>query len=159
MKKINTIALICTAAVALTVSSCSKEPLAQPKGVCSYDNTDVKSIIKAANPELYTRMYENKQEPGTITIIKGYHDAGGNCTDEIDEICSIIVVTTHPALTIQDSISLYDSNPNINLSFNAKGDAVLIEAKPDAPTSADVRTVDITVDANGNKTISYVPFP
>ncbi len=158
MKKINFFALIGTAlVVAVLATSCSKGKLATPRATFKYDNSDAKSIIKLANPDLYKKVYDQKQEPGTITIVKGYHDMSNNCQDD-DAICSIIVVTTYPAITVQDSISLYDSDPNLSLAFNAKGQAYLIEAKPEFPTSTEIRTLEIVVDMNGKKTINCVPY-
>ncbi len=157
MKKFNSIALVCTVVVMLVVTSCSKGPVAKPRFTSNYDKSSVKSIMKLANPALYSKMYESKDQTGTITIIKGIHDMGGNCIDD-EAICSVVVITTHPAISVQDSISLYDADPSLNLSFAAKGDAVLIQAKPDAPTSDTIRTVDVIVNANGDKVISYVPF-
>lgn len=159
MKKIKLIALIGAAAVLSLATSCKKECPAKPTQTCSYNNKDLKTIIKLANPALYHKMYEQKDIISSdILIIKGFNDGYGNCEDK-DCICTVIVTTVYSALGVSDSLNITSSSPNVNVSFPNPGDATLILAKPDAPVSVDPQSVQVTTAADGTtKRVDYVPY-
>ncbi len=159
MKKLTLFALTGAAVVTALMSSCTKDTAAiKPTPKFNYDNKDLKTVIKLANPNLYEKMFVQKDIiDRTVLVIKGANDGFGNC-DDGDCICTVIVITTYPGLTANDSINVTGNSPNVTLSFAQSGDGALILATPDSPKYIDPAKLSITTLMDGRKRITYVPY-
>ncbi len=173
MKKLSMLAVIGTMSLVSVMSSCKKEAAVTPIPHYSYDNTDMKTMIKLSNKNLYERMYGGGKEPGTVVYIEhGFNmpPTFDDCQENPSAICGIVIIINGPdgpLTAVADSTGTppptYASSAVMNIdgidyNFSAahKGDAVLVMAKPDAPVAYDIKNVSITtVDGVGTKNISY----
>jgi len=172
------IALIGTVCI-LSFVGCNKknENVVSPIPKFSYDNTNLKTILRLSGKKNYDRVYghaTSKDQNGgpivEILIEKGIYVGGqafdSNCKD-YDAICQIVVTTTYPPKSgILDStvtgtsatgIPVYNASDSLSLSFNVLGQGTLIQAQPDSVVSIDVQSVNVT-PMSGGTAVNYVPF-
>jgi len=173
MKKLSMIAIIGTIGLVSVMSSCKKEASVTPIPHYCYDNTDMKTMIKLSNKNLYERMYGGGKEPGTIVYIEhGFNmpPTFDDCQENPSAICGIVIIINGPdgpLTAVSDSTTtqppIYATSAVMNIdgidyTYSAahKGDAILVLAKPDAPVAYDIKNVSITsIDGVGTKNISY----
>ena len=159
MKKLTIFAFIGAFALVSIISSCKKEsgPLAKP----SYDKSDLKSIIKLANPTLYKNIYSGlKTTTTTIYITYGVlKDPAFECLENPSVICSVVVIKTGSKDDSSggDPIVIPLNGGDYTYTSTNPGDGVLILAEDSTPVSYDIKSVNIT-DASGTPTISYATY-
>ena len=159
MKKLTIFAFIGAFALVSIISSCKKEsgPLAKP----TYDKSDLKSIIKLSNPNVYHRLYGGLKTTGTIVYVTHgvLKDPAFECLENPSVICSVVVISTggREESTGGDPIVVPLDSGSYSFSSTNPGDGVLILAKDNAPVSYDIKNVSIT-DASGTPTISYATY-
>ncbi len=159
MKKIKNLGMYAVIGVLGLISSCKKETTHLPTP--SYDKTNLRSMIKIANPTVYNKLYGGlKTTTSTVYVTHGIlKSASSECLESPSTICSVVVITTtcREASTGGDPIVLPIDGQNYSYNSDGKVGAVLILATDNVPTSLNVKSVNIT-DENGNSAISYETY-
>ena len=159
MKKIKNLGMYAVIGVLGLISSCKKEATQLPSP--SYDKTNLRSMIKIANPSVYNKIYGGlKTTSSTIYVTHGIlKSSSSECLESPSTICSVVVTTTtkREASTGGDPIVLPIDGENYTYNSDGQAGAVLILATDNVPTSLNIKSVKIT-DNNGNSDISYETY-
>lgn len=173
MKKLSILAFIGIVGLLSVMSSCKKETAVTPTPSYNYDNTDVKTMIKLSNKDLYNRMYGGGKEPSTIIYVEhGYNQPPtfDDCEENPAAICGIVIIVNHDIVAPDSTVTTTSTTASsavvsidgIDYTYNAanKGDAILVIAKPDAPKSYDIKNLSIkSIDGVGTKEFTYEIYP